>query len=199
MAVPQMNGHEARRLRTRQAILRSAHELFDEQGYAPTTVAQIVRRAEVSERTFYLHFPAKEDVLFAHVQDFIQLAWRVADETDSAAPVVRVRAAILALIDAASRDDDVARNARLRATLGVSGNVPRSLAAQLMTLAGELARRVAEATSTPVEAVAPMVGAALGAVEAAGLVGAGRPGSPKSRRDAMIRALDAALRGFHDD
>ena len=68
-----VNGNDARRQRTRQALVDSAAHLFDVTGYAATTVAEIVQAAKASERTFYVHFPTKEDLLFAHVQDFTDL------------------------------------------------------------------------------------------------------------------------------
>lgn len=188
------NGHEIRRKRTRQALLDSALHLFDSQGYSKTTVAEIARRAGVSERTFYMHFPAKEDLLFSHLQDFAELAWRTARETDSPRADDRVHAAVQAMIDAARRGDG-SQFAQIRAGAGLRGEIPRSLAAQLMALARGLATRVAAATDTPIAVVAPMVGAAIGAVEAAGLIGF-IDSEGGSRHDEMSRALDAALHGF---
>lgn len=43
---------------------KAALELYDEQGYEATTVAQIAARAGVTERTFYRHFTDKREVLF---------------------------------------------------------------------------------------------------------------------------------------
>jgi len=192
------NGHEARRRRTRQALLDSAVHLFDSQGYSETTVAEIVRRAGVSERTFFVHFPAKEDLLFSHVQDFAELAWGTARESDSPRAVDRVHAAVQAMIDAAGRDD-VARLAHIRAGTRISGEIPRSLAAQLLNLARELAYRIAAATDTPIASVAPMVGAAIGAVEAAGLMSSSDADGGRSSLDEMSRALDAALYGFRQE
>lgn len=194
MSQANANGHAVRRRRTRQALLDSALHLFDSQGYSETTVAEIARRAGVSERTFYVHFPAKEDLLFSHVQDFAELAWRTASETDSSRAFDRVHAAVHAMIDAACRGD-AARFAHVRADAGLRGEIPRSLAVQLVGLARGLASRVAAQTGTPIAAVAPMVGAAIGAVEAAGLIGSSGVESG-SRCDEMTRALDAALHGF---
>jgi AcrR family transcriptional regulator len=53
-----------RKLRTRRALEEAALQLFAEQGYETTTVAQIAERADVGKRTFHFHFPTKEDVLF---------------------------------------------------------------------------------------------------------------------------------------
>lgn len=197
MARPPRNGHEARRRRTRRAILASAARLFDAHGYRATTVADIAHCAGVSERTFYVHFAAKEDLLFAHVQDFTEMAWRVARESKSPDPADRVRAAVLALIDLASSDDAFARNAPLRSLVAARGELPRSLATQVLTLSRGLAVQIAEDTKTPLPTVAPMVGAAIGAVEAAGFVAAtNQEANGTLQKDALVRSVEAALQGF---
>ncbi|MCT1478854.1 TetR/AcrR family transcriptional regulator [Microbacterium sp. p3-SID336] len=198
MAEAHENGHDARRRRTRRALQESASQLFDAQGYESTTVAQIARRADVSERTFYMHFPTKEDLLFAHVGDYATLAARTAHETASPHAVERVRAGMQALIDASTSDAAVARQAAIRAAIGARGDVPRALATQLIHLARGLAVQVSADTGAAVADVAPMVGAALGAVEGAGLDAGLRGIAVDERRAAMLRALDAALRGFRE-
>ncbi|MET1073767.1 MAG: helix-turn-helix domain-containing protein, partial [Umezawaea sp.] len=42
----------------------AAFELFDEQGFERTTVAEIAHRAGLTQRTFFNHFPDKREVLF---------------------------------------------------------------------------------------------------------------------------------------
>lgn len=51
------------KLKTRDKILTAATNLFAEQGYVGTTVAQIAKEAGVSEASIYEHFNGKEDVL----------------------------------------------------------------------------------------------------------------------------------------
>ncbi|KAB2362871.1 TetR/AcrR family transcriptional regulator [Actinomadura montaniterrae] len=49
---------------TQGRLERAALDLFDEQGYDRTTVAQIARRANLTERSFYRWFADKREVLF---------------------------------------------------------------------------------------------------------------------------------------
>ncbi|MCV7367757.1 TetR family transcriptional regulator [Mycolicibacterium duvalii] len=56
---------ERKKAQTRLAIRREAFRLFDEQGYANTTVEQIAEAAEVSPRTFYRYFKIKEALLIS--------------------------------------------------------------------------------------------------------------------------------------
>src|SRR3954471_24094205 len=49
---------------------RAALALFHEQGYDRTTVAQIARRADLTERSFYRWFADKREVLFGGAEEF---------------------------------------------------------------------------------------------------------------------------------
>jgi AcrR family transcriptional regulator len=62
---------ERKKLETREAILREAFSLIEQQGYGATTADEIARHAEVSTRTFYRYFPTKEAVL--HSDDLTDL------------------------------------------------------------------------------------------------------------------------------
>ncbi len=50
---------------SRDRLVASSLALFGEHGYAAVTVDDIAARAGVSARTFFRHFPDKEEVLFA--------------------------------------------------------------------------------------------------------------------------------------
>ena len=62
---------ERNRSRTKQDIEAAALALFEEQGYAATTVEQIVRRAGLSQATFFRYFGSKEEVLFVNEHDAV--------------------------------------------------------------------------------------------------------------------------------
>ena len=46
-------------------LIAAAIELFDEQGYEATTVAEIAQRAGLTKRTFFRYFADKREVLFS--------------------------------------------------------------------------------------------------------------------------------------
>jgi AcrR family transcriptional regulator len=55
---------ERKKRATRETIARTAMALFGETGYDAVTVADIARAADVSEKTVFNYFPAKEDLVF---------------------------------------------------------------------------------------------------------------------------------------
>ena len=59
----ELGRRERKKELTRQALVDAAVRLFTERGYDQTGVADIAEAADVSKRTFFLHFPTKEDVL----------------------------------------------------------------------------------------------------------------------------------------
>lgn len=56
---------ERNKARTRDAIRSAAMHLFEKQGYAATTVAQIADAADVSHTTFFRYFQSKEQVVLS--------------------------------------------------------------------------------------------------------------------------------------
>lgn len=58
-----MGLREQKAQRTRDAVSDAALTLFEERGYAATTMEQIAARAEISPATLYRYFPTKESTL----------------------------------------------------------------------------------------------------------------------------------------
>ncbi|MFI6930942.1 ScbR family autoregulator-binding transcription factor [Streptomyces sp. NPDC050287] len=53
---------QERAIRTRRAILEAAGAVFDEHGYASTTISMVLERADVTKGALYFHFPSKESL-----------------------------------------------------------------------------------------------------------------------------------------
>jgi AcrR family transcriptional regulator len=72
----------------RERLAQAALDLYAERGFEQTTVAEIARRAGLTERTFFRHFADKREVLFAGASDLQELmVSAVLDAPDSAAPM----------------------------------------------------------------------------------------------------------------
>jgi TetR/AcrR family transcriptional regulator, transcriptional repressor for nem operon len=58
---------------TRDRLIDAARELFLEQGYTATGIAQILKRAGARSGSLYHFFPTKEDLLFAVLERYREL------------------------------------------------------------------------------------------------------------------------------
>jgi AcrR family transcriptional regulator len=115
-----MSLRDRKRVRTRQALVGAAADLFERDGYDETTVADIAAAAEIGTRTFFSYFASKEELLFP--------------EEDA-----RVRAAVDAI--AAREPRDGPADVLLRALRQV-GDDHDELATRLAVLRLRLARTV---------------------------------------------------------
>lgn len=83
---------ERKKLRTREEIIRVAMDLFDQQGFAATTIAQIAEAADVAPRTVSSYFPAKEDLVFPRedeIRGTLEARLRDRHEGESAVEALR--------------------------------------------------------------------------------------------------------------
>jgi len=53
----------------RERILEAAEELFFYQGYRATGINEVIAKSGVAKATFYNHFPTKEDLCLAYLQE----------------------------------------------------------------------------------------------------------------------------------
>jgi AcrR family transcriptional regulator len=79
----------------RGRLEQAALQLYGERGFEQTTVAQIAKRAGLTERTFFRHFADKREVLFSGASSLQELlVTSVAGAADSAAPIDAVAAGL---------------------------------------------------------------------------------------------------------
>ncbi len=82
---------------TRERLQATTLELFAEQGFEGTTVAEIASRAGLTERTFFRYFADKREVLFAGQDEFAGMFLdRIAAGPPDAEPFPLVMAAVRA-------------------------------------------------------------------------------------------------------
>ncbi len=86
---------EANKQGTRAALKAAANRLFEEHGYAATTVREIAAAAGVTERTFFRYFDGKEDLVVDEVLAWVpRLQQAIRDRPAEEPPLVAVRAAL---------------------------------------------------------------------------------------------------------
>ena len=136
----------------RERLVAAALDLFNEQGYDDTTVAQICQRAGLTKSTFFRHFPDKRDVLAAG-QDAIG---RLLAEGIAAAPAdtTPLHAVCAGLRSASSAFTQVNRDLapKLRAAIAASVELQERNALKQIGLAAAIAaalrgRKVPEQTA----------------------------------------------------
>lgn len=80
---------------SRERLVVAAVDLFTEQGYDATTVAQIVERAGVTKSTFFRHFSDKRELLVAGQETLSKLlADGIAEAPAHASPLEAVEAGL---------------------------------------------------------------------------------------------------------
>jgi AcrR family transcriptional regulator len=60
---PDLSRRERRKLEVRARILEGALEMFHECGVAEAKISEICERADVAHKTFFNHFPSKQDLV----------------------------------------------------------------------------------------------------------------------------------------
>jgi AcrR family transcriptional regulator len=178
---------ERKKQQTRAALVEAAARLFAEKGYDKTTVADITAAADVSTRTFFSYFRAKEDVLFAGTDQRLRAIAEAFDTIQARSPLEAVHR-ILEHVLAAS--DDLAGPDRLAIMLAkpeLQAQALQRLMAAERLIAEWLQRAYPDRLDYTLSRA--MAGALVGALVGAVLGGIERGDSPDRLREGMRRAL----------
>lgn len=133
---------ERKKAQTRDAIQTHALNLFARQGYAATTVEQIIRGVDVSESTFFRYFPTKESLVLTDDFDPVILGAFAAQPPDVGV-MDALRVAFRALFDALTDEQLSAQRERLELVLGVPA-LRAAIFEQFSTTMDLLAEAIAE-------------------------------------------------------
>ena len=143
----------------RERLVVAAVDLFTEQGYDATTVAQIAARAGVTKSTFFRHFPDKRELLVAGQETLSRLlAEGIAEAPGGAGPLEAVAAG---LERASTVMSPVSRELapRLKAAVAASAELRERDALKSVGLAAAMtAALVARGVPDPTAALASELG-----------------------------------------
>nr|WP_221379061.1 TetR/AcrR family transcriptional regulator [Actinoplanes polyasparticus] len=143
----------------RERLVVAAVDLFIEQGYDATTVAQIAERARVTKSTFFRHFPDKRELLVAGQETLSRLlAEGIADAPADATPLQAVAAG---LVRASSEMGPFNRELgpRLKAAVAASAELQERDALKTVSLAAAMtAALIARGLPDSVAALASELG-----------------------------------------
>jgi AcrR family transcriptional regulator len=143
----------------RERIVLAAVDLFTEQGYDETTVAQIAERAEVTRSTFFRYFPDKRDVLAAGQETLSRLLTEgIAGAPDDATPLEAVAAGLVNVSGAMGpMNRDLAP--RLKAVIAANAELQERNTLKIVGLSDAMvAALVARGTPQPTAHVAAELG-----------------------------------------
>lgn len=177
---------------SRETLAEAACELFLEQGYEATSVADITQRAGVSRSSFFNYFSSKSDVLWSGLDARIEQALEALSLLGTDAGGVEVREVLATLITDFA-PDPLALALRNAAAMGLEAELVRDTGlrhARLATGVADAARR------TGVGAIkADILGAAHAAAVFSALRVWAEQGAGSGTPEALFRG---ALDSIHD-
>ncbi|SHG80351.1 TetR/AcrR family transcriptional regulator [Streptoalloteichus hindustanus] len=194
---------ERKKRQTRRLLAETALRLFLEQGYEQTTVAQIAAAADVATKTFFNHFPSKDDVLFVDHRERVETALAVIADRREGESVADLLTRAYEVLLAEFRAGGVGRDdtSLFGAYPELIKSVP-SLQAKALQVSFAMQKEIAGALCAaypdkldPVSAAAA-VGSLVGATQAAAMTSLELGQNDAQFWAAMRCGVDVALRGL---
>ncbi len=184
---------------SRETLAEAACELFLEQGFEATSIADITSRAGVSRSSFFNYFGSKADILWASLDERIAALEKrlAAGEGPDAAPAVRQAIADIA---AGFAPDSLALALVNTNAMGLESELEREASVRRSRIARAVADRLRRGGADRLDAevaAAAWAGAVLAALDAWAHDGAGRTSLERffARASAPAGALTAARAG----
>lgn len=158
---------------TRDRIVETAARLFNSKGYHQTSIVDIAQEAGVAKGSVYYHFPSKDQLLVAIIQEGVRLTQtRIQEVTgDLEEPMERLVLALGAIYDVLVEYQGLARFALLGGCEGVTRGAKEEIDAARDQFEANLEARVRDVVGDAAEASVMariLFGALEGAVRAAG-------------------------------
>jgi AcrR family transcriptional regulator len=122
----------------RGRLLQAAFALYGERGFEQTTVAEIAKRAGLTERTFFRHFADKREVLFAGADALRELLVSTVAKAPASLPPIEAAAAGLEAAGALIQEGGVLAQQR-QAIIAASAELQERELIKLASLASALA------------------------------------------------------------
>ncbi len=188
---PRPGLRERKKIKTRQAIRRSAYRLFAERGYQATSVERIAEAAEVSLSTVFRYFPTKEDLVLTDEYDTLLAAGIRARPADE--PMVEsIRRVTTETLGEIATQEGAELLQRIRLIRDVPAIRGRS-AEQAARIAALISAALAERAGRPADDLELRVvsAAILAALQEAMLSWAAQ--SPTAAPDALIALIDRSM------
>jgi AcrR family transcriptional regulator len=204
---------ERKKQQTRQAIGAAAFEMFAERGFDAVTVAEVARRADVSEATVFNYFPTKEDLVYGRLEELEAALIQAIHDRDPGQPITAAfRDFIMGLQGSLGTAEPEARD-RLAAVNRIIAGSPSLQARERQVYdryTRALATLIAEQRSVSPDDVEPwvvanaVIGVHRGLVEyvrrnvLAGKSGPSLARAVRAQADQALAVLDAGLGGYPD-
>lgn len=137
---------------TRAALAAAALELFEEQGYAATSIEDITERADVARRTFFRYFASKEVVLLPDRAEYEDRLLTVLEHVDHPVTMGRVLRAFTEAAISIEHDESLQRR-RIAVMadnqIELVNTATTAFVTVRDTLIGHIARRTGASASDP--------------------------------------------------